>query len=129
MPYADWTYYSETYGGTASEEEAEPMLERASDAVDSVTFSRINAIGWERLTAFQQDLVRKACCIQADFLMENGDAVETALSAYSINGVSLQFGNDALYKVVGGTAMDNRAYSMLQRTGLAALMAYPREVR
>lgn len=127
--YADYAYYIDVYNGGGTQGEMEPLLQRASDAVDALTFSRIVAVGWDKLTDFQRDLVRRACCLQADFLRENGDAVESALSSYSINGVSIQFGNVALYKVVGGVAIENQAYSLLLRTGLASLMACPREVR
>lgn len=127
MAYADWAYYSGTYGGAASQEEIVPRLEQASDAIDAVTFSRINVIGWERLTAVQQGLVQRACCLQADFLNDNADAVESAMTEYSINGVSMKFGNAALYTVINGTAMGNAAMDLLRRTGLATLLAFPSE--
>lgn len=129
MAYADYTFYSSTYGGTASETEVTPMLERASEAIDAVTFCRINAIGWDALTTFQRNKVQLACCQQADFLLDNGDAVGSAMTRYAINGVSMEFGNDALYQVVAGTAIANVAMTLLRQTGLASLMAYPREVR
>lgn len=128
MAYADYTFYSGTYGGSASRADVEPMLERASEAVDAVTFCRINAVGWDALTQFQRNKVQLACCRQADFLLENGDAVGSAMTRYAINGVSMEFGNDALYQVVAGTPMENAAMALLRQTGLAALMAYPREV-
>lgn len=126
--YADWAYYSGEYGGTASEQDIMPMLRAANDACDALTFSRINAIGWDGLTEFQRDLVRRACCVQADFLLENGDAVWSAMSSYSINGVSMAFGNAASYTVQGGVAVSNDALSLLRRTGLTALMFFPEEV-
>lgn len=128
MAYADYTYYAETYGGTAPEVEVTPLLERASEDIDAVTFCRINAVGWDRLTQFQRDRVQLACCRQADFLVENADAVMSAMSSYAINGVSMTFGNSALYQVTQGTAMANAAMSLLRQTGLTALMAYPPEV-
>lgn len=128
MSYADWTYYFEVYGGTAEESVITPKLQLASDAIDAVTFSRINAVTWEKLTEFQQACIQRACCVQADFLNENADAVESAMSHYSINGVTMEFGNAALYTVINGTAMSNAAYSLLKQTGLTSLIAYPPEV-
>lgn len=125
--YADYAAYVDN-GGTAPEAEISPRLDQASRDVDAVTFSRIPAIGFGRLTEFQRGLVVEACCIQADFLLENADAVDSSLSRYSINGVSMEFGNDALYQVVGGTPMSNAAMALLRRTGLTALMAYRAEV-
>ena len=126
--YADWSYYSGTYGGSMPQAAAERMLQAATDAIDTVTFSRIVAKGWDNLTEFQQDLVRRACCMQADFLNENADAVQSAMTSYSINGVSMAFGNPALYTIVNGTAMGNAAMSLLRRTGLASLIAFGPEV-
>lgn len=125
--YADYGDYV-ACGGTATQEEIAPMLARAEDDIDSLTFSRIVAIGWDHLTAFQQSMVCRAVCAQADFLLENGDAVDSALSSYAINGVSMEFGNAALYGIVDGVAVSNRAMGYLRRTGLASLIAYPREV-
>lgn len=126
--YADFAYYSGTYGGTATEQEITPLLQAANDACDALTFSRINAIGWDNLTEFQQGLVRRFCCAQADFLLQNGDAVYSAMQSYSINGVSMTFGNAALYTVQGGTAVSNEALALLKRTGLTSLMFAPQEV-
>ena len=128
MPYADYTWYRDVFGGKAGEGIA-IYLDRASDAVDALTFNRIRAIGWDSLTEFQQGNVRRACCIQADFLAENADALDTALSAYAINGVSMEFGNGALYRVVGGVPVSNAALALIRATGLASLMARPQEVR
>lgn len=127
MAYADWTYYSGTYGGSAGRSEITGKLEAATDAIDAVTFSRIVAIGWDNLSAFQQGLIMRACCLQADFLLENADAVESAMSEYSINGVTMRFGNPALYTVQNGIPMENAAFALLKRTGLTALLAYPSE--
>lgn len=126
--YADYAYYEQTYGGTAAEEDITPKLQAASDAIDVLTFSRINAIGWEKFTKFQQDKILRACCIQADFLFENADAVESAMTHYSINGVTMEFGNASLYQVIDGTAISNAAYSLLKLTGLASRFIYPPEV-
>ena len=126
--YADWAYYSGEYGGTATQQAITPMLNAANDACDALTFSRIIAIGWENLTELQQDLIQRFCCAQADFLLENGDAVNSAMQSYSINGVSMTFGNPALYSIQNGVAVSNAAFELLKRTGLTSLMFYPPEV-
>ena len=127
MPYADYTWYANEFGG-AGEEGICIYLDRASDAIDALTFNRIRAIGWDNLTEFQRERVRKACCVQADFLAENADALDSALSSYAINGVSMTFGNGALYRVVGGVPVANAAMALIRSTGLATALAHPREV-
>lgn len=128
MPYADYDWYAYEYGGGAGEGIA-LYLDRASDAIDALTFNRIRALGWDSLTEFQRGNIRRACCVQAEFLADNADALDTALSAYAINGVSMQFGNGALYQVVGGVPVANAALALIRATGLASLMAWRREVR
>ena len=126
--YAAWEYYSTVYGGIADELAIAERLEEASDAIDALTFSRIHAVGWDRLTDFQRECVRRACCAQAELMAENADAIDSPFDSYAINGVSMRFGNASLYRVVDGVAVSNRAYALLRRSGLASLMAYPPEV-
>ena len=40
----------------------------------------------------------------------------------------MEFGNAALYRVVGGVAVSNEAYRLLARSGLTCLLARGREV-
>ena len=129
MAYADYSWYAGEFGGKLAEDEAAPLLERASDAVDKLTFSRIPALGWDGLTEFQQGKVRRACCLQAEFLAENADALESPLAAYAVNGVSMQFGNGSLYRVEGGLPVANAALACLAATGLMSGCPTRREVR
>lgn len=128
MAYADYAYYTGTYGGEAEYEEIMPLLEAASDNIDALTFNRIEAIGFDKLKPFQQEKVQRACCLQADFLLDNAEAIESAVESYAINGVSMTFGNPSLYSVVGGVPVRNSALSLLRATGLASGFVYPREV-
>ena len=38
------------------------QLEQASDEVDALCYGRIRSIGFDRLTPFQQDKIKKATC-------------------------------------------------------------------
>ena len=128
MAYADYTYYVGTYGGEAEYDEIQPMLEAASDVIDKLTYSRIVAIGYDKLTGFQRSKIERACCLQADFMLENADALDSSIESYSINGVSMTFGNPSLYSVVGGVPVRNSALALLRATGLASGFVYPPEV-
>lgn len=125
--YATFTDY-QAQGGQASEQDITPKLQAASDAVDALTFNRIVGKGFENLTTFQQEKVKRFCCLQADFLLENADAVESAMTHYSINGVTMEFGNAALYQIVEGLAVSNAAISLLNQTGLTSRLLTPKEV-
>ena len=96
----------------------ETDLLQASRHVDSLTYNRIVAAGFDNLTEFQQDIIKEVVCRQALFEVENADAISSVLSSYSINGVSMQFGDSWNVYVEHGIAMRRDVYALLQQTGL-----------
>lgn len=101
------------------ESECINALRKASRHVDSLTFNRIVAKGFENLTEFQRDTIKEVICEQADFEYENGDVINTVLSSYGINGVSMSFGSGNWnMHVENGVAMKKDTYSLLMQTGL-----------
>lgn len=119
MAYADVSYYMDEYKGTVlTEENAGRYLDMASDVVDQLTFYRIHAILFENLTEFQKKTVRDANCSIADFSLENADLIESAVSSYSINGVSVGSGLSPSVKLVGGVYIPSAVYGKLLATGL-----------
>ena len=117
-PYVSATEYTSLgYSGIPTESLTK-FLTDASRNVDKLTFNRIVKIGFEHLTEFQQGLVKEVVCKQAEFLYNNADAIESILSAYSINGVSMQFGTGFNVVVEGGIPMQSNVYTVLEQTGL-----------
>ena len=96
----------------------ETDLLQASRHIDSLTYNRIVATGFDSLTEFQQDIVKEVVCRQALFEVENADAISSVLSSYSINGVSMAFGSSWNVFTDHGIAMRRDVYSLLQQTGL-----------
>jgi len=115
-PYATVEDYSEILP------DAEPVtdsdLRQASRHIDSLTYNRIVAAGFGNLTEFQQQIIKEVCCQQAQFENENADAISSVLSSYSINGVSMQFGESWNVFTEYGIAMRRDVYSLLEQTGL-----------
>ncbi len=121
--YADKEYYTETYGGSLiGEEELTRQLNKASRQIDTLTFCRIREIGFERLTAFQQDQIQYVTCLLADFIYENRDELESMLSSYGINGVSMTFSNGVNVTKVQGVMVRTDIYAELEKTGLCCRM-------
>ncbi len=117
--YADITYYQETYKGTKiPKDEIEKRLEEASLHIDTLTYNRIVGRGFENLTNFQQDIIRKVVCKLADFEYENEDLLKTMLSSYAINGVSMSFEASWNVKIQNGVAIPKDDYCLLGQTGL-----------
>lgn len=124
LPYADAAYYHQEYGGKLIPEgEVEQRLRMASHHVDSLTYNRIVGQGFSMMTEFQQELIREVVCRQADFEYENADLLETVLSGYSINGVSVQFGQSWNVYAEKGVAMQKDVYALLAQTGLCCRLA------
>ena len=89
------------------------LLELASSKVDDLTFNRIRAIGFDNLTAFQQEKVQSATLHQAKFYDDYGTDVES-LSGYSLLDISMSFNTNGV-KYAGVSPM---AIMELKQTGL-----------
>ena len=123
-PYVRKEEYTEIYNGSViPDEELEKALRQACRHIDSLTFNRIVAAGFDHLTAFQQETIKEVVCLQADFEYENADEINTILSSYSINGVSAQFGSSWNVFMEKGIAMKRDDYSLLMQTGLCCRIA------
>ena len=123
-PYVRKEEYTEIYNGSVIPDgELERALRQACRHIDSLTFNRIVAAGFDHLTAFQQETIKEVVCMQADFEYENADEINTILSGYSINGVSAQFGSAWNVYLDKGIAMKKDVYALLSQTGLCCRLA------
>ena len=119
MTYADEKYYTEVYGGRMIPgDELTRALEIASMHIDSLTYNRIVGRGFSGLTEFQQNMVQKVCCMQAEFEYENAALIQSVLDSYSLNGASMSFGASWKVTTAAGVAMRRDVYAMLCQTGL-----------
>lgn len=118
--YASPDYYKKTFVGviSADSEELASKLKSASDKIDILTFNRIRGIGFDNLTPFQQEVIRKACCQIVYFEEVNADLIATTVSNYSINGVSMQFGSNWNIATEQGIVIYRKTYELLKQTGL-----------
>lgn len=91
-------------------------LQKATRDIDVLTFNRIT--DFDKLSDFQKEIIREVCIEHASFLIENESIINTYLSSYSINGVSMTFGNSWNLHVCSGVAMDKSLYNRLSMTGL-----------
>ena len=120
--YVDEQFYRDVYKGVSiPSDDIGRMLIQASRHIDSLTFNRVVAKGFDSLTAFQQDIIKEVICRQADFEYENADIIDTVLQGYSINGVSMQFnGSSRNVYADKGIAIKKDLYSLLSQTGLTS---------
>jgi len=121
--YADKEYYTEVYGGTLiGEKELKRQLDTAGRQIDTLTYCRIRGIGFDNLTAYQQDQIRYVNCLLADFIYENKDELDSMLSSYGINGVSMTFTSGINVIKVQNIIIRTDIYAELGKTGLCCRM-------
>lgn len=114
---------SEEYNGEIIPETARTKyLRQASRHIDSLTFNRIVARGFRHLTQFQQEIIKECTVAQAEFEYENEELIQTYLQSYSVNGVSMTFGNSWNLMVQNGVAIRKDVYELLSQTGLCRLV-------
>ena len=94
MPYADKTYYRNTYKGRAISVDADldAALARAADEIDIYAdFSIVES----DLTALQLELLKKANCAQAEGLYFVGDGIDDDFTSVSLGAFSMSGGKNA----------------------------------
>lgn len=117
--YTDYEFYTTEYKGTMPEEEAIKALKRAERHIDTLTYNRIKKIEFERLTSFQQGIIKECACMMADFESANAGMINSLINSYSINGASISFsGECANCQLIDGVIVQKDTYSYLSQTGL-----------
>jgi len=116
MAYVEYEYYKDTFKGNLDENAATKLLEEASDQVDRLTYGRIRRKGFKNLTEYQQEMIKKAVCHQAEFINNYGEYLNSPLSGFSIGDVSLSFGKEN--QGPGGVIADKKTLDYLSQTGL-----------
>lgn len=97
-------------------------LKQASRHVDTLTFNRIDDI--DNLTDFRKETVKEVVAELAEFEYENKEMLQSILSTYAINGVSMNFGESWNVKITNGVAIPMDLYNTLAQTGLCARTFY-----
>ena len=121
--YVTPTEYAEMGYTTLSADEAGQFLKDASRNIDTLTFNRIVAKGFDNLTEFQQEIIKECVCKQADFLYENADAINSVFDTYSINSVTMKFGTGFSVCLDDGVPILTSVYAILKQTGLCCRVA------
>lgn len=120
--YVDKKYYSDEFkGNKVPINEIEKYLRLAQEKIDSITFNRIVAIGFNNLTKFQQEKIKDAICYQAEYIYVNGYNNEDNrdVSSYNVLDISVSVDNSNSNKTIAqGKNMSEMAYDYVHKTGL-----------
>lgn len=113
MAYVDEAYYS-AFSGLITDDKLDSKLEKATDQINSLTYNRIVGVGFNNLTPFQQDKVKKAVCLHADFVEKYGEYIDMPLSGFSAGSISVNFNANK----VNGITTTQEVINYLNQTGL-----------
>lgn len=120
--YVNKKYYSDEFMGVKLPNgEIEKYLKLAQEKIDSITFNRIVAIGFDNLTEFQKEKIKEAICYQAEYIFENGYNNENNrdISSYSVLDISVSKDNSGSNKTLAErNNMSEIAYDYISKTGL-----------
>jgi hypothetical protein len=119
QPYLTYDEYTAMGGTLLTSENAISQLKKASRQIDSLTYNRILKYGFNKLSDFQQEVIKEVTKILVDFYIENDEVLTTVLKNYSINGVSMSldgFNVNVTFK--NGIALPASEYELLMQTGL-----------
>lgn len=95
MIYADYAYYTNTYKGTSTSQDAFAALSRRASAfIDRLTYNRLNN-GYA-----VTDAVKMATCAVAEAMQESTETKKTAIPAASVKSESVD-GDSVTYQDPG----------------------------
>lgn len=115
MSYVDEDYYNSC--SDIIKEKLNVKLEKATDQINSLTYNRIIGIGFDNLTPFQQDKIKKAICIHADFIEQYGSYIDMPLSGFTAGSTSVSFNANK----VNGVTTTQEVLNYLSQTGLTCM--------
>lgn len=116
--YVTKEYYVDTFKGTGiPNDDIEKYLGLAQEKIDDITFNRIVGIGFNNLTSFQQENIKKAICKQAEYYFENGINPLSSVSGYSVLDISVSVDNTSETEAQKNS-MDEFALKYIKKTGL-----------
>ena len=120
-PYIAPEYYRDVYKGeTIPQDQEEKYLLQASRHIDTLTYNRVVECGFSTLSEFQKKVLAGVICKQAEFEYENREIFDMILKSYSINGVSMQFGDSWNVELQKGIPIRRDVYAELCQTGLCS---------
>ena len=120
--YVNKEYYSNEFNGNKIPgEEIEKYLKLAQEKIDSITYNRIIAVGFDNLTEFQKEKIKEAICYQAEYIYTNGYNSEDNrdITSYSVLDISVSVDNSNSNKTIAQkNNMSEMAYDYIHKTGL-----------
>lgn len=116
--YVNYTYYSEEFKGEHEEDDIMPFIKAACYDVDFICLGRIKTRGFDNLTEHQKEHIRRAVCVQAEYLQDYGEYLSAPYTSYSIGDVSISL--DSISREFNGVSTTSKVINLLSLTGLVS---------
>ena len=94
-----------------SQEELERTLSKAEREIDHLCFGRIKGKGFDNLTPFQQNLIKEAVCLQAEYDKQYGYMLNMPMKSYKVADIRFN-----------GISSTQEIINLLEDTGLRCLV-------
>ena len=119
MAYADYKFYTESFGNVVSETDFPRLAERASDFVDTMTFDRL--VDGLPTNERSQKRIKKAVCSLAELMYQIELAEKNAINQASANVTDINVGNISTGIVTSvSSGSESISYATPQQIGASA---------
>ena len=115
--------YKESSGKITDDKVLNKLLKQSERYIDILTYNRIKSIGFENCSEFEKDIIKECQAEIIDFYYSNNDYLNSYLNSYSLNGVSMTFGNsNNNITTVNGITLLRSTYNKLNLTRFTSLI-------
>lgn len=119
MAYADYKFYTESFGNVVPETDFPRLAERASDFVDTMTFDRL--VDGLPENERSQKRIKKTVCSLAELMYQIELAEKNAISQASANVTDINVGNISTGIVTSvSSGSESISYATPQQIGASA---------
>lgn len=119
MAYADYKFYTESFGNVVPEADFPRLAERASDFVDTMTFDRL--VDGLPVNERSQKRIKKAVCSLAEIMYQIELAEKNAISQASANVTDTNTGGKSTGIVTSvSSGSESISYATPQQIGASA---------
>lgn len=119
MAYADYKFYTESFGNVVPEADFPRLAERASDFVDTMTFDRL--VDGLPTNEHSQKRIKKAVCSLAELMYQIELAEKNAINQASANVTDINVGNISTGIVTSvSSGSESISYATPQQIGASA---------
>lgn len=101
-----------------SQEELERTLSKAEREIDHLCFGRIKGKGFDNLTPYQQNLIKEAVCLQAEYDKQYGYMLNMPMKSYKVGSTNVDLADIRF----NGISSTQEIINLLEDTGLRCLV-------